>query len=814
MHMLHMQFPLLIIIVILISTLQSTNGRYHYHKPTKHSHSHYHRGNGNYISLPPALSPGPDDPDSPSSSPSPSPSPSPIYDNSSPTNSSSSNSTPSNCSNAAPSIFTAPVPSPSYDNSTTSISTAPVPSPSYDNSTPSISTAPVPSPSYDNSAPSISTAPVPSPSYDNSAPSISTAPVPSPSYDNSTPSISTAPVPSPSYDNSTPSISTAPVPSPSYDNSTPSISTAPVPSPSCDNSTPSISTAPVPSPSYDNSTPSISTAPVPSPSYDNSTPSISTAPVPSPSYDNSTPSISTAPVPSPSYDNSTPSISTAPVPSPSYDNSTPSISTAPVPSPSCDNSTPSISTAPVPSPSYDNSTPSISTAPVPSPSYDNSTPSNSNSNNSTPSNSSSSNSTPSNSSSSNSSTGNFNSGNCNSTTSVVFDVRSFGAIGNGSSDDTKAFRSAWKAACVVESAVLLIPADGVFMVTSTIFSGPCKPGFVFQIDGVLMPPDGPDCWPGTDSKKQWIVFYRANEMTLKGEGTVEGNGENWWNLPCKPHRGPNGSTLPGPCDSPALIRFFMSNNVTVKGLRIENSPQFHIKFDGCNGVHISGMSISSPSFSPNTDGIHIQNTKSVEIYNSKISNGDDCISIGTGCADVHIENVTCGPGHGISIGSLGEHNSQACVSNITVRNAVIHDSDNGVRIKTWQGGMGSVSNINFDSIFMENVRNCITIDQYYCLTKQCTNQTSAVYVTDVSYTNIKGTYDVKSMPVHFACSDTVACTNITMSEVELLPYEGEMMAEPFCWNAYGILETLTIPPIYCLQEGRPQSLQENLVIAC
>lgn len=65
----------------------------------------------------------------------------------------------------------------------------------------------------------------------------------------------------------------------------------------------------------------------------------------------------------------------------------------------------------------------------------------------------------------------------------------------------------------------------------------------------------------------------------------------------------------------------MSNNVTVKGLRIENSPQFHIKFDGCNGVHISGMSISSPAFSPNTDGIHIQNTKSVEIYNSQISNG-------------------------------------------------------------------------------------------------------------------------------------------------------------------------------------------------
>ncbi|URE27667.1 Glycosyl hydrolases family 28 [Musa troglodytarum] len=396
----------------------------------------------------------------------------------------------------------------------------------------------------------------------------------------------------------------------------------------------------------------------------------------------------------------------------------------------------------------------------------------------------------------------------------VFDVRSFGALGDGSSDDTQAFRAAWKAACTAESSVLLVPSDGVFMITSTILSGPCKPGFVLQIDGVLMPPDGPDCWPASDSKKQWLVFYRVDGMTLKGEGTIEGNGEDWWNLPCKPHRGPKGSTLPGPCDSPALIRFFMSYNLTVRGLRIENSPQFHVKFDGCEGVHIEDLSIRSPALSPNTDGIHIENTKSVSIYNSVISNGDDCISIGPGCSNVDIANVTCGPSHGISIGSLGVHNSQACVSNITVRNARISNSDNGVRIKTWQGGTGSVSGISFDNIYMENVRNCIIIDQYYCLTKQCLNQTSAVWVTDVAYANIKGTYDVRSPPIHFACSDAVACTNIIMSEVELLPYEGVLVDDPFCWNAYGVMQTLTIPPMSCLQEGQPQSLQENPALGC
>lgn len=399
-------------------------------------------------------------------------------------------------------------------------------------------------------------------------------------------------------------------------------------------------------------------------------------------------------------------------------------------------------------------------------------------------------------------------------TPCIFNVKDYGAIGDGSSDDTPAFVAAWKDACAAESATVLVPSGCTYMITSTIFSGPCKPGLVFQVDGVLSPPTGPDCWPKKDSPRQWLVFYKLDNMTLTGTGTIEGNGQDWWNLPCKPHRGPNGSTLPGPCDSPTLIRFFMSSNLAMTGLRIQNSPMFHVKFDGCEGVLIDRVSISSPKLSPNTDGIHIENTKAVGIYNSKISNGDDCVSIGPGCVNVDIEGLTCGPSHGISIGSLGVHNSQACVSNITVRNVMIHDSDNGVRIKTWQGGAGSVTGIAFENIQMENVRNCAIIDQYYCSNKNCANQTSAVYVRDITFRNIKGTYDVRSPPIHFACSDSVACTNITMSEVELFPYEGELLDDPFCWNAYGVQETLTIPPIDCLQDGMPESISDPFVSGC
>jgi hypothetical protein len=67
------------------------------------------------------------------------------------------------------------------------------------------------------------------------------------------------------------------------------------------------------------------------------------------------------------------------------------------------------------------------------------------------------------------------------TTDCTFNVMSFGAVGDGDADDTEAFRDAWKAACAVESAVVLAPADYCFKITSTIFSGPCQPGLVFQV---------------------------------------------------------------------------------------------------------------------------------------------------------------------------------------------------------------------------------------------------------------------------------------------------------------------------------------------
>lgn len=71
-----------------------------------------------------------------------------------------------------------------------------------------------------------------------------------------------------------------------------------------------------------------------------------------------------------------------------------------------------------------------------------------------------------------------------------------------------------------------------------------------------------------------------------------------------------------------VLRFYGSEGVTVTGITIQNSPQTHLKFDTCKTVQVSSFTTSSPGDSPNTDGIHVQNSQDVLIYSSNLACGN------------------------------------------------------------------------------------------------------------------------------------------------------------------------------------------------
>lgn len=78
-----------------------------------------------------------------------------------------------------------------------------------------------------------------------------------------------------------------------------------------------------------------------------------------------------------------------------------------------------------------------------------------------------------------------------------------------------------------------------------------------------------------------------------------------------------------------------------------NSQLFHIVIYECQNVRLQGVKVFASGDSPNTDGVHIQFSSGIMIMNSRIGTGDDCVSVGAGTTNLWIENIACGPGHGI-----------------------------------------------------------------------------------------------------------------------------------------------------------------------
>eukprot|EP01018_Ginkgo_biloba_P018147 Gb_12008 [translate_table: standard] len=372
-------------------------------------------------------------------------------------------------------------------------------------------------------------------------------------------------------------------------------------------------------------------------------------------------------------------------------------------------------------------------------------------------------------------------------------VEEFGAKGDGDTDDTKAFKKAWKKACSSAPSVFLVPKGRKYLVKPIKFSGPCLSSLTVQVSGTIIAPEDPHVWDGLKST-QWLRFHAVDDLTVEGGGTIYGSGEKWWAQSCKINK-------TKPCRSgPTALRFESSNNLRVRNLMVKNGQQMHMTFRLCIGVEADHLEVTAPGHSPNTDGIHISASKYVAIKNSIIGTGDDCISIVSDSFHVRIENITCGPGHGISIGSLGKGHSEAQVSDVIVDGASLHNTTNGLRIKSWQGGSGFARGIRFQNVHMDNVSHPIIIDQYYCDSKKpCPNQTSAVRVSEVAYMNIKGTSATKEV-MRFVCSKVVACQNVVLIDIDLTLISRHAPTT-FCENALGFSMGSVNPPP-CLENYR------------
>ncbi|GFY88273.1 pectin lyase-like superfamily protein [Actinidia rufa] len=370
---------------------------------------------------------------------------------------------------------------------------------------------------------------------------------------------------------------------------------------------------------------------------------------------------------------------------------------------------------------------------------------------------------------------------------VLVNVDGFGAVGDGVSDDTQAFVDAWKQACSTPKSVFLVPIGLRYLVNATRFKGPCADKLIIQIDGTIVAPDEPNNWD-PKNPRIWLDFSNLNGVIFQGGGVIDGSGSKWWAASCKRNKS-------NPCKgAPNALTIDSSSAVKVKGLTIRNSQQMHFVISRCESVRLTDIQISAPGDSPNTDGIHITGSTNVVLENCKIGTGDDCVSIVNGSSGIKMKTIYCGPGHGISIGSLGKDNSTGIVTKVVLDTAFLRKTTNGLRIKTWQGGSGYVSSVRYQNVRMEDVSNPIIIDQFYC-DSLVTCKKPAVEINGIMYRNITGT-SKSAKAMKFACSNTFPCKHIVLNNINLEKKDGTV--ETYCNSAMGFGYGYVQPSAECL----------------
>ncbi|CAA7398465.1 unnamed protein product [Spirodela intermedia] len=377
---------------------------------------------------------------------------------------------------------------------------------------------------------------------------------------------------------------------------------------------------------------------------------------------------------------------------------------------------------------------------------------------------------------------------------VIFNVKDYGAVPDAKKDSAQAFMHAWKDACgAAEGEPRVLVPEGTFMVSPVVFQGPCKsPAVVFQVAGTVVASE--DLSEFSDDA--WIEFDHVDGLLLTGGGKFDGRGSSAWQYNDCKHS--SSCTL-----LPTSIKLSSVTNTTVRSITSLNSKSFHLVVHGSRDVNLHSLTITAPADSPNTDGIHIGKSSNVNVGRSAIGTGDDCISIGPGSVGVTITSVRCGPGHGISVGSLGKYEDEEDVAGVRVRNCTFQGTTNGVRIKTWPNSQPSAaSDMIFENIVMDNVANPIIINQQYCASSSCSNQSpSRVKISDVKFKNIRGV-SLSKVAVNLLCSNLVPCKGVELGDIHLTYGSGggggdggdDGGATASCTNVDGLSLGSVIPP--------------------
>jgi polygalacturonase len=355
----------------------------------------------------------------------------------------------------------------------------------------------------------------------------------------------------------------------------------------------------------------------------------------------------------------------------------------------------------------------------------------------------------------------------------VFNVMSFGAKGDGKSDNTAAFAAAIKAANAAGGGQVQVPAgtyvSGAIRLLSNVdfhlnanatikFSGD-----VSKYPTVLTRYEGIECM----NHSPMVYAFGQTNISLTGSGTLDAGGTGSWNkgsdrkylesLIAKGVTDPTKRVVPGSGHQmrSTFIEPYNCTNVLIQGVTLKNPMFWQIHPTLCKFVIVDGVHTDPNTAHPNTDGCDPECSDHVVIRNCNLGAHDDNIAIKSGRdADGRRINV---PTQNVVIYNNimnGNWGAVTCGSEITggVKNVyaykcnIIGATKFALYVKSNTLRGGGAQNVNLDSITGAPTRS------YVFLTSTYNGQTGKFppawgpfALTNCSSTNVPKVLDVSGL---------------------------------------------------------------------
>ena len=312
---------------------------------------------------------------------------------------------------------------------------------------------------------------------------------------------------------------------------------------------------------------------------------------------------------------------------------------------------------------------------------------------------------------------------------MIFDVRDYGAVGDGKTFDTQAIQRCVDA-CAAAGGGRVLLENGVFLTGTLIL----KSYIDFHISANATLLGSPNCedYPPLlglkhiDAEKcprkraSCLLFAEEAEgLSVSGLGQIDGNGQHFVKLRTdgnswKRYERINAET------PPRVVFLCGCRHCRLENISIVNQPSgWAYWIHDCDDIAMNALTVKASLEYPNNDGIHINSSRDITVTNCNITASDDALIVRANnvtlpenkvCERVAVTNCNlishCG---GIRIGWIND----GTVRNCTFSDLTITDSRNGVLITMpWRGPdripdegreESVIENITFDNLVMDRI---------------------------------------------------------------------------------------------------------------